>query len=52
MSHNNPHLCVSGLTVSYDSIKAVQGVSFDVGAGEIVALIGRNKRSCSWRKYR
>jgi branched-chain amino acid transport system ATP-binding protein len=43
MSHNNSsHLCVSDLTVSYDSIKAVQGVSFDVGVGEIVALIGAN----------
>jgi branched-chain amino acid transport system ATP-binding protein len=42
MSRNDALLSVSGLTVSYDSIKAVQGVSFDVGAGEIVALIGAN----------
>lgn len=42
MSHNDALLSVSNLTVSYDSIKAVQGVSFDVGLGEIVALIGAN----------
>ncbi len=42
MSRDDALLSVSNLTVSYDSIKAVQGVSFDVGLGEIVALIGAN----------
>ena len=35
-------LSVSGLHVSYDSIKAVGGISFDVARGEIVTLIGAN----------
>ena len=37
-----PLLAVEGLWVSYDRIDAVRGVSFDVGAGEIVTLIGAN----------
>ncbi len=35
-------LSVSGLSVSYDSIKAVDDISFDVARGEIVTLIGAN----------
>lgn len=35
-------LSVSGLCVSYDSIKAVDDISFDVARGEIVTLIGAN----------
>lgn len=35
-------LSVSGLTVAYGGIQAVQGVTFDVGQGEMVALIGAN----------
>ncbi len=35
-------LSVSGLRVSYDSIQAVDDVSFDVVRGEIVTLIGAN----------
>lgn len=35
-------LSVSGLSVSYDSIKAVDNISFDVARGEIVTLIGAN----------
>ncbi len=37
-----PILDVSDLWVSYDRINAVRGVSFTVGAGEIVTLIGAN----------
>ena len=37
-----PLLDVSDLWVSYDRINAVRGVSFHVGAGEIVTLIGAN----------
>ena len=37
-----PLLAVEDLWVSYDRIDAVRGVSFDVGAGEIVTLIGAN----------
>ena len=35
-------LSVSGLRVSYDSIQAVDDISFDVVRGEIVTLIGAN----------
>jgi branched-chain amino acid transport system ATP-binding protein len=37
-----PLLAVEDLWVSYDRIQAVRGVSFHVGAGEIVTLIGAN----------
>ena len=37
-----PLLAVEGVWVSYDRIDAVRGVSFDVGEGEIVTLIGAN----------
>ncbi|MEV6693648.1 ABC transporter ATP-binding protein [Micromonospora sp. NPDC051196] len=33
---------VDDLTVAYGSVRAVQGVSFHVAAGEVVALLGRN----------
>ena len=39
---SGPLLSVTGLTVSYDRIQAVAGVSFDVAAGEIVTLVGAN----------
>jgi len=35
-------LAVSNLSVSYDSIQAVDNISFDVDRGEIVTLIGAN----------
>ncbi len=35
-------LSVRDLTVSYDAIRAVKGISFDVRAGEILTLIGGN----------
>jgi branched-chain amino acid transport system ATP-binding protein len=35
-------LAVSNLKVSYDSIQAVNDISFNVGKGEIVTLIGAN----------
>ncbi len=37
-----PLLTVQDLWVSYDRINAVRGVSFEVGQGEIVTLIGAN----------
>ncbi|HEY9073093.1 MAG TPA: ATP-binding cassette domain-containing protein, partial [Desulfobaccales bacterium] len=37
-----PLLNVEDLWVSYDRINAVRGVSFTVGEGEIVTLIGAN----------
>jgi len=37
-----PLLAVEDLWVAYDRIQAVQGVSFEVAAGEIVCLIGAN----------
>ncbi len=35
-------LKVSGLQVAYGGIKAVKGAAFEVGAGELVSLIGAN----------
>jgi branched-chain amino acid transport system ATP-binding protein len=42
MTNANLLLSVSNLSVSYDSIKAVNDISFDVARGEIVTLIGAN----------
>ena len=42
MSAARPLLEVQDLRVAYGSIKAVRGVSFHVGEGEIVTLIGAN----------
>jgi len=41
-SPSAPDLDVTGLQVLYGGIAAVKGVSFSVGRGEIVALIGAN----------
>jgi branched-chain amino acid transport system ATP-binding protein len=38
----DPILSISQLSVSYDSIRAVDDISFDVAMGEIVTLIGAN----------
>jgi branched-chain amino acid transport system ATP-binding protein len=35
-------LRVEGLTVQYGAIRALRGLSFEVGAGEIISLIGSN----------
>jgi branched-chain amino acid transport system ATP-binding protein len=40
--NNQPLLTVEDLWVSYDRIAAVRGVSFVVGQGEIVTLVGAN----------
>ena len=37
-----PILKVTGLAKAFDGVRAVDGVSFDVAAGELVALIGPN----------
>ncbi len=42
MSPASPLLSVQDLRVSYGDIPAVKGISFDVGEGEIVALVGAN----------
>ena len=42
MSRADLLLCVDGLSVHYDSIKAVDGISFEVARREIVTLIGAN----------
>ena len=42
MTPSEKILTVSHLKVSYDSIQAVDDISFDVGKGEIVTLIGAN----------
>jgi branched-chain amino acid transport system ATP-binding protein len=39
---NAPLLAVSGLEVAYGGIRAVKGIDFAVGAGELVTLIGAN----------
>ncbi len=39
---SEPVLSVRDLKVSYGAIQAVKGISFDVGEGEIVTLIGAN----------
>jgi branched-chain amino acid transport system ATP-binding protein len=40
--NQNPLLEVTDLWIAYDRINAVRGVSFSVGEGEIVTLIGAN----------
>jgi branched-chain amino acid transport system ATP-binding protein len=42
MNQNGAELSVERLTVAYGQIQAVRNVSFEVGAGEIVTLIGAN----------
>ena len=42
MTNTDILLSVSGLSVFYDSIKAVDDISFEVTRGEIVTLIGAN----------
>jgi branched-chain amino acid transport system ATP-binding protein len=42
MSTGDPLLVVSDLTAGYGSLKAVDGISLQVGEAETVALIGRN----------
>jgi branched-chain amino acid transport system ATP-binding protein len=39
---SQPLLAVSGLEVAYGGIRAVKGIDFEVGAGELVTLIGAN----------
>lgn len=39
---DSPVLCVRGLTKGYDSLLAVDGISFSVEAGQIVGLLGPN----------
>ena len=41
-SKTSPLLVVSDLHISYGGIQAVKGISFEVHAGEVVALIGAN----------
>ena len=41
-STSTPLLAVTDLQVSYGGIQAVKGISFEVHAGEVVALIGAN----------
>lgn len=42
MSNSQPALQIKALRKSYGSVVAVDGVSFDVGAGETVGLLGPN----------
>jgi branched-chain amino acid transport system ATP-binding protein len=42
MTMPEPMLEVHDLVVRYGAIEALHGISFDVGAGEVVALIGAN----------
>jgi branched-chain amino acid transport system ATP-binding protein len=42
MTGANPMLRVAGLRKSFDGVHALDGVSFDVAPGELVALIGPN----------
>lgn len=42
MNPGAPVLEVHGLTKSYGGVRALEGVSFDIAAGELLALIGPN----------
>ena len=41
-SPTTPLLAIRGLRAAYGKIEALKGVDLEVGAGEIVALIGAN----------
>ena len=36
----DPILCLEGITKNFGAIEALRGISFDVGRGEVVALLG------------
>ncbi len=42
MASSDPAVVVEGLTKSYGHVRAVDGVSFEVGRGEVFALLGPN----------
>ncbi len=39
---DGPLLTVDGLTAGYNGVPAIRGLSFTVGAGEVVSLLGPN----------
>jgi D-xylose transport system ATP-binding protein len=42
MSTNGPVLALEGVSKRFGPVQALQGVDFEVGAGEVVALVGDN----------
>ena len=42
MNENGAVLSLKGITKSFGPVQALDGVDFDVNAGEVVALVGDN----------